>query len=120
MGECYSLEHLFRLVKTEIVQIMGGVLGLLPIAIMEIAYYVSLSLSIQRCPASACASSGLPPGYTVGEFGCNEWSGPARFMFFASGMIALLYAIIAGIMAYLVTRKERKAAAGSQAPDPGG
>jgi hypothetical protein len=91
--------------------LLGIMLGLLPIAIMEIAYNVSLSLSIQRCLASACASSGLPPGCTVGDFGCNEWSGLARALFLIAGLLCLiLYAVIVAIVAYLVMRKQHKAA----------
>jgi hypothetical protein len=82
--------------------LLGLVLGLLPIAIMEFAYNWSLDSSIHRCIASACASAGLPPDCTIAEFGCTEWSGMSRFLFFAAGVLSLgVYSVGAGTIAIL-------------------
>jgi len=79
---------------------LGLVLGLLPIAIMEVILHGSLQFRIHRCLEGACLSRGLPADCGLTEFGCTEWSGLAVFMFWAAGLLALvLYAIGAAILA---------------------
>ena len=86
--------------------LLGVALGILPLAIMELAFNWQLNTRIQNCLESACVSSGLPLGCTVGDFGCNEWSGLAQFMFLAAGIISLvLYAIGVMILAFFHSRK---------------
>ena len=77
----------------------GVVLGILPLAIMVIVLNWSVDYSIQSCLNSACASAGLPPGCTIAEFGCTEWSDLSRLLIYAAGAVSLvLYALGVGIM----------------------
>jgi hypothetical protein len=101
--------------------LVGFVVGLLPLGIAEIGYNLYLSANIQRCMQEACASAGLPPGCNVGDFGCNEWSGLARALVFIAGLLCLvLYAVIVGVMAYLMRRKANKAAGRGISTQAGG
>jgi hypothetical protein len=85
---------------------LGVILGLVPIAIMEVIFHGTLHIRIQRCLESACLSKGLPANCGLTEFGCTEWSGTAVFMFWAAGLVALvLYAMGATILAAKARRK---------------
>jgi hypothetical protein len=96
--------------------VLGLVLGLLPIAVMEAIFHLSLQSSIRRCLESACLSAGLAPGCGIAEFGCTEWSGLSAFLFWAAGAAALvLYAI--GAMVLIVLQARRGSTANARPPD---
>jgi hypothetical protein len=85
---------------------LGLALGLVPIALMEAIFHLSLGASIRRCLESACLSAGLAPGCGIPEFGCTEWSGLSYFLFWAAGGAALmLYAIGATVLAVAEARR---------------
>ncbi len=96
---------------------LGAVLGLVPLALMEAAFHGSLYLSIHRCLASACASAGLPPGCTIAEFGCTEWSGLSAFIFWAAGAAALAIYLVA-LLVIAVLRKGRAPYGGPEEDGP--
>ena len=85
---------------------LGLALGLVPIAVMEAIFHLSLGASIRRCLERACLSAGLAPGCAIAEFGCTEWSGLSTFLFWAAGLAALvLYAIGATVLAVAEARR---------------
>jgi ABC-type antimicrobial peptide transport system permease subunit len=88
---------------------VGILVGLLPIAAMEICFQWFLYASVQDCIDRACASAGLPPGCDIAEFGCTEWSGLAVFMFYAAGFIAVvLYLLVVIVWAVVPARRRSK------------
>lgn len=94
----------------------GFLAGIAVLGLYQLYLHVRLQLSVQSCLESACASSGLPAGCSIGEFGCTEWSTLAVLIFVATGIIQLiLFLVIAG---YLLWRQKRSVP--RQAPDQEG
>ncbi|OGO13530.1 MAG: hypothetical protein A2Y93_17230 [Chloroflexi bacterium RBG_13_68_17] len=89
--------------------LLGVILGLLPMAIMEAVFHGSLYASVQRCLDSACASAGLPPGCTIAEFGCTEWSGLSVFLFWAVGFADLVLYMVALLVIFVIRRRRETA-----------
>ena len=86
--------------------VLGLALGILPIAVMEAIFHLTLQSSIHACLERACLSAGLAPGCVIAEFGCTEWSGLSYFMFWAAGAAALvLFAIGATVLIVLEARR---------------
>src|SRR3990172_1641852 len=67
--------------------LLGFLAGIAAIAAYQLYLHLLLQPTIRSCLASACASSGLPPGCTVGTFGCIEWSRLFVFIFVATRLI---------------------------------
>jgi hypothetical protein len=94
---------------------LGIALGLLPIVLFEAILHWQLDASIRACIDHACASAGLEPGCTLAEFGCTEWSGLSRFIFWVAGMAdAVLYFV--GVMVIAVAQSRRSKNAADQTP----
>jgi hypothetical protein len=92
---------------------LGVFLGLLPIAVMEVGFWLALGASIQQCIDRACATAGLPPGCEIAQFGCTEWSGLSYFIFIVVGVVdAFLYLL--GVIAIVVIYARRRAANGGR------
>jgi hypothetical protein len=84
---------------------LGVIAGLIPIGVMEGAWHWSLDASIRDCMTRACASAGLPPGCVIAEFGCTEWSGLSRFIFWAAGFsVVVLFAVGSVVLAVVHAR----------------
>ena len=93
---------------------LGVVLGLLPIVVMEAVMHWSLDASIAACIDRACIAAGLEPGCRIAEFGCTEWSGIGRVIFWAAGFAdALLFAMGVVVIGLVRSRGRSKAAAES-------
>jgi hypothetical protein len=87
---------------------LGVFLGLVPIALMEIGFWLAMDASIKRCIDRACASAGLPPGCEIAQFGCTEWSGLSYFLFIVAG-IADAFLYLAGVIAIAIIYSRRRA-----------
>jgi hypothetical protein len=86
---------------------LGFVLGLAPIGLMELIAQGMIRSDIQDCLDRACASAGLPPGCTIAEFGCTEWSSLSIAVFWIIGLIdVVLY--LAGLGIYAAVRAWRE------------
>lgn len=83
---------------------LGIALGLLPIIIMEAAMHGSLDSSIRECFERTCAEIGLAPDSTFADFGCIEWSGVSRFLFWAAGLADAALFAMGAIVIVLGTR----------------
>ena len=99
--------------------LLGTILGLLPVAVMELAFRWSIDACVRWCIDSACASAGLPAGCEIAEFGCTEGSGMAFFLFVAAG-IADLALYLVGVAAISVIRSRRYPKAPGVPPTLGG
>lgn len=96
---------------------LGVVLGLLPIVVMAAVMQWSLDASIAACIDRACIAAGLEPGCAIAEFGCTEWSGIGRIMFWAAGFAdALLFAV--GVVVMGLVRSRRRSKGAAEAPPP--
>ncbi len=92
----------------------GVVLGLLPIVVMEAVMQWSMDASIAACIDRACIAAGAEPGCAIAEFGCTEWSGVGRIIFWVAGFAAaLLFAVGVVVMGLVRSRRRSKGAAES-------
>jgi hypothetical protein len=90
---------------------LGALLGLLPIALMEVGFWLAMNASIKQCIDRACASAGLPPGCEIAQFGCTEWSGLSYFLFIVAG-IADVFLYLLGVIAIAIVYSRRRATTG--------
>ena len=86
--------------------LLGIILGALPIALMVFLTRWSIQSSIERCIAEACASSGLPAGCEMAEFGCYEWPSLGLALINIAGVLDLVLYII-GIIVIAVVQFRR-------------
>lgn len=91
----------------------GLLLGLAPIAIMEIMLWLSLRPRVEACIEAACAAAGLGAGCQVDTFACTEWTGLAALFFLIAGMVDLLIYLTAAAIMVLVFSRRRRASADS-------
>ena len=89
--------------------ILGVILALGIIALVELILQWTVSASIQDCLRRACASAGQPPDCQIAEFGCTEWSGLSRFIYFVVGFVDLVVYIIGGVILLLRNRWQQNA-----------
>jgi len=89
--------------------ILGVILALGIIALVELILQWTVSASIQDCLRRACASAGQPPDCQIAEFGCTEWSGLSRFIYFVVGIVDLMVYIIGGVILLLRNRWQQNA-----------
>jgi len=89
--------------------ILGVILALGIIALVELILQWTVSASIQDCLRRACASAGQPPDCQIAEFGCTEWSGLSRFIYFVVGIVDLMIYIIGGVILLLRNRWQQNA-----------
>lgn len=89
----------------------GLLLGLAPIAIMEIMLWLSLRPRVESCIEAACAAAGLAPGCQVDTFACTEWTGLAALFFLIAGMVDLLIYLAAAAIMVLAFSRRRKGSA---------
>ena len=89
--------------------ILGVILALGIIALVELILQWTVSASIQDCLRRACASAGQPPECQIAEFGCTEWSGLSRFIYFVVGIVDLMVYIIGGVILLLRNRWQQNA-----------
>jgi hypothetical protein len=89
--------------------ILGVILALGIIALVELILQWTVSASIQDCLRRACASAGQPPDCQIAEFGCTEWSGLSRFIYFVVGIVDLVLCIIGGVILLLRNRWQQHA-----------
>jgi len=79
--------------------LLGFLAGIAVLGLYQLYLLLRLRFTIHNCLASACASSGLPPGCAVGTFGCTEWAGLAVFIFVATGLVqSVIFLVIAGFL----------------------
>jgi hypothetical protein len=89
--------------------ILGVILALGLIILIELVLQWSVSASIQDCLRRACAAAGQPPDCQIAAFGCTEWSGLSRLIYFAVGIVDLVVYIIGGVVILLRTRWKQNA-----------
>ncbi|HMK07740.1 MAG TPA: hypothetical protein VK449_01795 [Anaerolineales bacterium] len=95
---------------------LGILVGLLPLAALQLISRWSISASVAACVNRACASAGLPPGCNMAAFGCTEWSGLSLALFSIAGIAQLvLYAVCVVI---LLARAPGKGASPTAPPPP--
>jgi hypothetical protein len=82
---------------------LGIFLGVLPIPLMVVITRWSIERSIERCMEEACASSGLPDGCAMAEFGCNEWPSLGLALINIAG-VALIILYFIGVIIIAVVR----------------
>ena len=88
--------------------ILGVVVSLGVIALVEIFLQYTVTASIKDCLRSACLSAGQPPDCVIGQFGCTEWSGLSRFVYFVAGSVDLVAYLIGCIVIYLKRRRKKE------------
>jgi hypothetical protein len=86
--------------------ILGVVLALAVIFLVELLLQWTVTAGVQDCLRRACLSAGQPPNCQIAEFGCSEWSGVSRLIYWAAGALDLVAYLIGGIV--LVIRAYRK------------
>ena len=89
--------------------ILGVILALGIIALVELILQWTVSASIQDCLRRACASAGQPPECQIAEFGCTEWSGLSRLIYYVVGMVDLMLYIMGGVVLLLRNRWQQNA-----------
>lgn len=60
-------------------------------------------------PAQGLRLAGQPPDCQIAEFGCTEWSGLSRFIYFAVGIVDLVVYMIWGVILLLRNRWQQNA-----------
>jgi hypothetical protein len=87
--------------------ILGVVLAIAVIALAELFMQWTVTANIQDCLQRACAAAVQPSDCYAAEFGCSEWSGMSRFVYFAGGVVDLVAYLIGGVMLFLSRRRKR-------------
>ncbi len=91
----------------------GILLGLAPIALMEVLLWMSLRPRVESCIEAACAAAGLGPGCQIDTFACTEWTGFAALFFLIAGMLDLLIYLAAAAVMVLASSRRRRVSDGS-------
>jgi hypothetical protein len=94
----------FLMAKSRV--LLGVILGTVPIALMVFLVRWSIQADIARCLKDACTSAGLPPGCTIAEFGCTEWSGLGLALVGIAGVIDLVL-YITGVIVIAIVQSRR-------------
>jgi len=88
--------------------ILGVVVSLGLIALVEVFMQYTVTAGIQDCLRSACRFGGTTPDCVISEFGCTEWSGLSRFVYFVAGTVDLVAYLIGCIFVFVKRPGKRK------------
>jgi hypothetical protein len=87
--------------------VLGVILALTVIILVELLLQWTVTAGIRDCLQRACVAAGQPPDCQIAEFGCTEWSGLSRFIYWAAGALDLAAYLIGGMILFFQSRRKK-------------